>query len=1415
MKISRLFVLMALFAMMSTQYCGAQVLINEFMASNTSIYPDMCDYDDFSDWIELCNTTDAEISLDGYYLTDNMNNRTKWPIPQGTVIAAKGFLVILADGEDKKPGVADTLDSYPWNVKFTTKRYHANFTLSDDGEEIGLFRTADAGTVLVDSVIFSNQRADISLGRSPADNKWYRFDLPTPGAANTSDPKSTETVSGSVTFSIEGGFYDAAQTLTMTAASGDIHYTTDGSIPNKNSTKYSSALTIDKTVVIRARCIETSNLAGKVTTATYFINEPKRSMMMISITADTSLLYSEELGVFENSWKNREVPISMEFFTPQGSQVIKVNAGMTLGSLTNFTCPQKPLQIALKGGKYGDDFIWYRLFSKQTACFARIRLRQGGDGWESNLISDGMLEAMSRDQLSFGIQAYRPVVVFINGRYYGVHDLREQFDDQYFINNFGVDPTTKDEVKTTLAPFGRQVNEVWELESGTWDNYRALMSLVKDGEMTSEKYQQVASLVDINSKVDFVSSVVFGNQISWGHNEDIWKINNSKWRWLVTDFDRCFVYSDKYADYTHNNFTTGAGASGSLMAQDTLFARLLEHGDFKNFFVQRFAAHLNSTFKPSRMKGIADSLAAVLRPEMEEYTAKWGPEGGIASVTAWEAVIDSLKMFLDARPEVVFGFFSEAPFNFDGTAALSIALQKPDAGEVFINGVRMCAGLDSLVFVKGVPFDVEVVAKPGYVFAGWEDVASIEKRTLTLAEDMTITAKFDSSTNHPLPTEISTNTTLNLTDNPYIATGNIVISKGAALTIEKGVTLLMPQDADILVRGRLLINGAADAEVTIKENSLAGASNWGAINFEDALDTNTLNWLKISGATLGDDPLDNRAAINGNRSNVVLDHITMQNVVYPIYFEYGSVTLRNSHITIDHICNGGIHAGRGAATVENNVWISTGVTMNTDAIDIKGVENGVVRGNIVYNFNGFNSDAIDLGEGAKNILIEGNIVYGSYDKGISIGGKSTAIVRDNLLFECDLGIGIKDEGSSAELDHNTFVRNRIGIAAYSKVYGRGGGVATVKNCIISSSKSSSFFADMNSSVTISYSISDADVLPGTGNILAEPLFTDQANNNFQLLSNSPCINSGDPSSQPDNDNSVTDIGARYTFGNLDRIVSMAPAVKAPEVVISELMYNDDDKSPSDDWIEFHNPSGEEISLAGWKLTDEGDYTNWEKSVDIAEIDSSDVFYFPADARIPAGGFLVVCIDTTAFKYAYPQVTAFIGGLPFGLNGTETVLLYNKKDSLINAVSFDNVSPWPKKPDGKGPSLELSNLTWLNYHPINWKASQIDGGTPGAANTASPVIRPQSKIMPVTWRLAQNFPNPCKTSTTIKFSMPVSDHVKISVYNLSGRLIETPLCGRVTAGTHSIGLDTRRYSAGVYFYRIKAGNFMQTRKLTVQ
>ena len=87
-----------------------------------------------------------------------------------------------------------------------------------------------------------------------------------------------------------------------------------------------------------------------------------------------------------------------------------------------------------------------------------------------------------------------------------------------------------------------------------------------------------------------------------------------------------------------------------------------------------------------------------------------------------------------------------------------------------------------------------------------------------------------------------------------------------------------------------------------------------------------------------------------------------------------------------------------------------------------------------------------------------------------------------------------------------------------------------------------------------------------------------------------------------------------------------------------------------------------------------------------------------------------------------------------------------------------------------------------------------------------------KLTPGSFSLAQNFPNPFNPTTIISYRLPVSSYVRLELFNVQGQLVETIESGRQEAGIHKIEWTASHLASGIYFYRLKAGNFTDLKKM---
>ncbi|MBK7107247.1 MAG: T9SS type A sorting domain-containing protein [Ignavibacteriae bacterium] len=159
-----------------------------------------------------------------------------------------------------------------------------------------------------------------------------------------------------------------------------------------------------------------------------------------------------------------------------------------------------------------------------------------------------------------------------------------------------------------------------------------------------------------------------------------------------------------------------------------------------------------------------------------------------------------------------------------------------------------------------------------------------------------------------------------------------------------------------------------------------------------------------------------------------------------------------------------------------------------------------------------------------------------------------------------------------------------------------------------------------------------------------------------------------------------------------------------------------------------------------------------------------------------------------------------------------IRLFNNEMLLIDSVRYDDESPWVINPDGSGSTLELKNPNLDNGYFGNWSSSN-GNGTPGKQNSNFIVTSIEENIeLPNEFRLYQNYPNPFNPSTKIRFSLPQRSVVSLEIFNVIGEKIDELINSTLNTGFHEVDFHSSNLSSGIYFYKIKSGNFVQTMKM---
>jgi hypothetical protein len=250
------------------------------------------------------------------------------------------------------------------------------------------------------------------------------------------------------------------------------------------------------------------------------------------------------------------------------------------------------------------------------------------------------------------------------------------------------------------------------------------------------------------------------------------------------------------------------------------------------------------------------------------------------------------------------------------------------------------------------------------------------------------------------------------------------------------------------------------------------------------------------------------------------------------------------------------------------------------------------------------------------------------------------------------------------------------------------------------------------------------------------------------------------------------------------------------LVINEINYNSSSSFDTEDWIELYNPVEENITLANWKIRDNN---------------AANAFTFPAGSEIQGNSYLVICRDTLAFNSLHLNVENVYGNLDFGLSSDgDMVLLFDADGNLIDSVVFESSGEWTPLPDGNGPTLSLINPQFDNTLAVNWKASGFYG-TPGKLNDIYTKTEEDEYISIDNFFLYNNYPNPFNPVTIIPWQLPLGSEVVLKVFDILGREVAALVDDYKPAGKYETEFNAVDLPSGVYFYRMQAGSFTDTKK----
>lgn len=731
----------------------SQVVINEFSAANLDQFFD--NYGDDGDWIELYNGGISSIDLSGYYLSDKIDNPTKFEIPNGVSIEPGDYLLIWASDRDE----------------YANGVLHTNFKITQTRNSEGVVLTNPSGSIIDFHDIEQPNQLGHSWARiSDGGATWGVSLNPSPGAANTN---VSNTYADKPAIAPAAGFYAGSVEISIAAEGSDvsIYYTIDGTVPDENATLYTGPFTLSNTAVVKAITISDNPLtpASFVDFHTYLINEV-HSIPVVSVTGNqlfelVSGSFIEPIGTFE-------------LFDASGDRVADASGEFNKHGNDSWAYDQRGIDYITRD-QFGDDHaVKHAIFNPEITDrdqFQRLILKAAANDnypFESGgaHIRDAYVHTLSQlANLELDERTNEPCILYINGEYWGVYEIREKVDDPDYTKYY------YDQGRRWID-FIKTWGFTWE-EYGSFADWYELTNYINSNDMTNPaNYAYVEERLNFLSLIDYI--IIHSHNVSsdWlNYNTGWWRGRKpdgaaQKWRYILWDEDATFGHYINYTGIPDQSSTADpcnpeeidpfTDFEGHL----EIFAKLSENPEFFALYINRYADLNNSYFTCEFMLGLLDDMIARIEPEMQRHINRWG-----GSMNGWQNNVQELRAFIETRCTIISDGIVDCYENegITGPFDIEINVEPPASGKVRANTI---VGLNypwNAQYFGGVDFNLEAIPEDGYEFSYWE-VANhtfgpdqfAEAISMSLETDDIITAWFQPSVPCGIPYAFEIDSTL-------------------------------------------------------------------------------------------------------------------------------------------------------------------------------------------------------------------------------------------------------------------------------------------------------------------------------------------------------------------------------------------------------------------------------------------------------------------------------------------------------------------------------------------------------------------------------------------------------------------------------------------------------------------------------
>lgn len=762
------------------RYINSPIAITEICGSNEAVsYDDEGDYG--SDYIELYNSSDSTVDLDGWGLTDDPLELYKFTFHNKQIAPGEAIIIwcddkIIDESEYKDDYVVKDVHNVPFNLS------RGEYCILTDGAGKCMSSVLLPYTIPSDKVYSSTLR-----------QLWGEYEITHPTPYYVEEITSDETYYICLEepdFSMEGGFYDDPITIEMEAHGGTIYYTLNGVDPTEESEIYRGPIEItnrsyepniysaigdisleneylpdfnvDKCTVLKAVVID-GDKRSPIKTESYMVGltGPEYDKIpTISISMSPLDLFGAHDGIYPlgevnvihqaktgeqdgYGWANFskrgrgwEREAELEYFYRNQSKEFEQKIGIRIHGGGSREYNQKSFSLYARSEYDGNDAFVFDPFTGNTGnnICNKLVLRSGGEvEMYYTKLRDVLFQILASDR-DIGTQKAIPCNVFLNGEYWGLYNLQEKASECYIEEYYGVLPDDQILIKKNII-----------IDNGEENAFDEVIKYAEDNDLSKQEcYEEIERMIDIQSMIDYYSVEFFsGNPDSFANNLGIWRsissegkgYDDGRWRWLLFDLDDGAALKSEESSAWVDSFIEGNyWGERCPIKDDVLFAALIKNSEFKRRFVTSFMDLINENFRYERTALVLRSLADLYREadiksqqrfRGDNTDEAYFPDSEFTypySDEDFERDINVIDEFLKERGEYMTEYLGRDMGLKGEKRKISISKDSSADVSVFVNTLNLDSNYDTWEgeYYSDYPVELNCSVGDGCSFAGWE-----------------------------------------------------------------------------------------------------------------------------------------------------------------------------------------------------------------------------------------------------------------------------------------------------------------------------------------------------------------------------------------------------------------------------------------------------------------------------------------------------------------------------------------------------------------------------------------------------------------------------------------------------------------------------------------------------------------------